>query len=145
MRLWSVHPRYFDRQALTACWREALLAQSVLAKPAGGYSNHPQLERFRAQAEPAAAVASYLAGIADEADSRGYRFDRGKINRQPQPGPLIPVTSGQLGYEWSHLLAKLNTRSPDVARRWVDEASPAPHPLFTTIPGPVSSWERVQE
>ncbi|WP_113719471.1 pyrimidine dimer DNA glycosylase/endonuclease V [Arthrobacter dokdonensis] len=23
MRLWSVHPRYFDRQALLACWREA--------------------------------------------------------------------------------------------------------------------------
>jgi len=26
MRLWSVHPRHLDRQGLTACWREALLA-----------------------------------------------------------------------------------------------------------------------
>lgn len=50
MRLWSVHPRYFDRQALTACWREALLAQALLIGATNGYRSHPQLERFRAPA-----------------------------------------------------------------------------------------------
>ena len=41
MRLWSVHPRYLDRQALVACWREGLLAQLVITTTRGGYSNHP--------------------------------------------------------------------------------------------------------
>jgi len=48
MRIWSVHPRYLDRQGLTACWREGLLAQKVLTGTTKGYRNHPQLRRFRA-------------------------------------------------------------------------------------------------
>ena len=47
MRLWSVHPRHLDRQGLTACWREGLLAQKVLTGTTRGYRNHPQLTRFR--------------------------------------------------------------------------------------------------
>ena len=31
MRLWTPHPKYLDRQGLTGGWREALLAQAVLA------------------------------------------------------------------------------------------------------------------
>ena len=31
MRLWSLHPRYLDRQGLTALWREGLLARAVHA------------------------------------------------------------------------------------------------------------------
>ncbi|MGB4136662.1 MAG: pyrimidine dimer DNA glycosylase/endonuclease V, partial [Microbacterium sp.] len=48
MRLWSVHPRYLDAKGLVACWREALLAQAVLAGRTRGYARHPQVERFRA-------------------------------------------------------------------------------------------------
>ncbi|NMR20414.1 pyrimidine dimer DNA glycosylase/endonuclease V [Cellulomonas fimi] len=54
MRLWSVHPRYLDRQGLTASWREGLLAQKVLAGGTKGYRNHPQLQRFRAAGVPRA-------------------------------------------------------------------------------------------
>ena len=46
MRLWSLHPRYLDRQGLLALWREALLARAVLGGRTRGYRNHPQLERF---------------------------------------------------------------------------------------------------
>jgi hypothetical protein len=31
MRIWWLHPQYLGRQGLTVCWREALLAQAVLA------------------------------------------------------------------------------------------------------------------
>ena len=34
MRLWSLHPRYLDSKGLVALWREALLAQAVLASQA---------------------------------------------------------------------------------------------------------------
>jgi len=47
MRLWTVHPRYLDPKGLVAAWREALLAQKVLAGATRGYRHHPQLVRFQ--------------------------------------------------------------------------------------------------
>ena len=83
MRLWSLHPRHLDRQGLTGCWRESLLAQAVLAGRTRGYRSHPQLERFRAQADPLVSVGAYLEALAEEASTRGYRFDRSRIDRRP--------------------------------------------------------------
>jgi Pyrimidine dimer DNA glycosylase len=62
MRIWSVHPRYLDRQGLTAGWREGLLAQKVLTGTTKGYRNHPQLRRFRAAGDGAALDAADEAG-----------------------------------------------------------------------------------
>jgi len=76
-----------------------------------------------------------------EADSRGYSFDRSKI------GPLraiagIGATSGQLRYEWQHLMRKLRARSPSLYRRWRGVAAPESHPLFRIERGAVAAWER---
>ena len=81
MRLWTVHPRYLDAKGLVAAWREALLAQKVLAGGTKGYRYHPQLIRFQVQRDPRAALAAFLTGLAEEAQRRGYRFDAGKISR----------------------------------------------------------------
>jgi hypothetical protein len=140
MRLWSVHPRYLDRQGLTACWREALLAQTVIGRTSGGYSNHPQLQRFRATADPLAAVGTYLRGVAEEADARGYNFTTSKILREGRM--TVPVMTGQLDHEWKHLLGKLAVRSPERLEALVGLDSPDPHPLFTVVDGPIESWER---
>lgn len=155
MRLWSVHPRYLDRQALAACWREGLLAQAVITKSSGGYSNHPQLERFRACEEPLHSLGAFLGGIVDEADARGYNFVRDKILRDParvEDGdrtaaaqgapPLIPLAAGQLDYEWGHLLAKLQARSPERAADFALLQTPDAHPIFEVVPGGIASWER---
>ncbi|NKX56027.1 pyrimidine dimer DNA glycosylase/endonuclease V [Arthrobacter mobilis] len=142
MRLWSVHPRYLDRQALTACWREALLAQAVLNGATRGYTMHPQLARFRSQPSPLQAVGAYLLSIADEAGSRGYRFDRSKVLHLPPRPVLLSLEIGQLDYEWNHLMRKLEVRSPDIATRWAEVLRPDPHPLFTLVEGPVAVWER---
>ncbi|QDZ15548.1 pyrimidine dimer DNA glycosylase/endonuclease V [Humibacter ginsenosidimutans] len=141
MRIWSVHPRFLDGKGLVACWRETLLAQAVLAGRTRGYTRHPQLVRFRAQADPISAIGAYLAGLADEADVRGYRFDRSRIDRPGTLDALVTVTDGQLAHEWGHLHEKLVGRSPEIAARWHD-AVPEPHPLFRVVPGPVESWER---
>ncbi|OFI37650.1 pyrimidine dimer DNA glycosylase [Arthrobacter sp. SW1] len=143
MRIWSLHPRQLDRAGLVACWRETLLAQAVLAGRTKGYQNHPQLVRFRADAEPLAAVGSYLSGVAAEAAARGYNFDAGRIIEPGAFSRRIPVTQGQLDYEWQHLGAKLQRRSPEDAVRW-SETEPAPHPLFFVVDGPVEDWERVR-
>lgn len=148
MRLWSLHPRHLDRQGLTGGWREALLAQAVLAGRTQGYRAHPQLERFRDHSRPDEAIGAFLSVLAEEATSRGYRFDHSRIDHPPRPGAaaaLIPVTDGQFALEWAHLLAKLEHRSPD---RWKHEQqlqAPEVHPLFEVVPGGVESWERERE
>lgn len=142
MRLWSLHPSLLDRQGLTAAWREALLAQAVLLGRTRGYTRHPQLERFRAQADPAVAVGAYLRAVADEAARRGYRFDTARIATPGESATgLIPVTAGQVDFEWQHLLRKLADRSPDVHAQ-VASGAPILHPLFTVIPGGIEPWER---
>lgn len=148
MRIWSLDPAYLDRQGLTAGWREALLAQAVLAGRTKGYRHHPQLTRFREQPDPLAAVGEYLAGVAEEATRRGYRYDVTKILRPaggPPVVPRIPVTEGQLAHEWRHLMAKLAVR--DHARRegLAGVATPAAHRLFVVVPGPVEAWEVVTD
>jgi hypothetical protein len=142
MRLWSVNPKYFDRQALTACWREGLLAQAVIDEPGRGYSRHPQLRRFQQADDPRAAIGDYLSAIVDEADARGYRFAREKIRVTGHAGRLS-VNSEQLAYEWGHLLAKLAQRSPDVWKRWNEVRIPDPHPSFTVVTGPIAEWEKI--
>lgn len=143
MRLWSLHPMYLDAQGLTALWREALLAQAVLRGRTRGYHAHPQLERFRAQPSPLAAIGAYLAAVCAEAQARGYAFDGAKIASTARHG-LLPVTDGQLRYEWDHLMRKLALRNGELHRRWRSVESPRCHPLFEVCPGDVEAWERPQ-
>lgn len=137
MRLWSIHPKYLDPAGLGAVWREGLLAQKVLQGQTKGYRHHPQLARFLANPDPAAAIASYLAAIAEEAARRGYRYDAGKI-APCRASSLIPVTLGQIEFETRHLRNKLQQRTPSWPRIEVLEL----HPLFIAVPGPVEPWEK---
>lgn len=141
MRLWSLHPRYLDARGLVALWREALLAQAVLRGKTRGYRDHPQLQRFRTQASPAAAIAAYLRAVHEEARARGYSFDASRIT----PGgaaPPIAVTRGQLGFEWRHLMAKLEARAPERCKAMDAIDAVEPHPLFHMVPGGIAEWER---
>ena len=144
MRLWSLHPKYLDRQGLLAAWREALLARAVLRGQTRGYVRHPQLERFRAHPRPRSAINAYLAGLRAEATRRGYAFDGSKTG-PVRPVEPIPVDAGQLAFEWRHLCAKLAVRSPAVLQQWHGVESPDLHPSFRLQPGPVASWERAAE
>ncbi|MGE5671580.1 MAG: pyrimidine dimer DNA glycosylase/endonuclease V [Fibrobacterota bacterium] len=142
MRIWSLNPMYLDPQGLVALWRETLLAQAVLRNETKGYKNHPQLDRFKALISPDKAVSQYLTAVYDEAVKRGYAFDKSKIHRFTKKVTLT-VTSGQLQYEWSHLMHKLETRNPEIYKQWYREKSITPHPMFTIIDGPVEVWEKV--
>lgn len=147
MRIWSLHPCLLDRRALVACWRETLLAQKVLRGLTRGYTNHPQLIRFRAHPQPLEAVAAYLSGLADEADARGYSFNRALIGagedgagkdgtdensagknsasknctdkaENPYASVArIPVSLGQLEYELAFLQHNVAGRDPEWEHR----------------------------
>jgi len=141
MRLWSLHPRHLDVRGLVTLWREGLLARAVLLGKTRGYRHHPQLERFKALADPTCAMDRYLSRVLDEAMARGYAFDTGKIAYLPSGGRRIPLTAGQLSFEWQHLLGKLAKRSPRVWREQKRQR-PKPHDSFRLIPGPMAQWER---
>lgn len=141
MRLWSLHPRYLDPQGLVALWREALLARAALRDETKGYRNHPQLDRFRCHEAPVSAINAYLAGVYTEAIARGYSFDRSKIDHV-QTCAQLPVTEGQISYEWQHLLQKLSTRNPALYESWRTCHEIECHPLFVVRQGQVEPWER---
>jgi hypothetical protein len=142
MRLWSLHPRYLDAKGLVALWREALLAQKVLAGQTQGYRHHPQLLRFRNSPDMQGGIASYLRAVQQEATQRGYRFDASKIGRCAE-SVCIPVTTKQMEYELKHLRAKLQVRDPAALQRIAGVHNPEPHPLFVVVPGEIEAWEVV--
>ncbi|MBF0111047.1 MAG: DNA lyase [Magnetococcales bacterium] len=141
MRLWTLHPRYLDAQGLVALWREALLAQKVLQGMTRGYTRHPQLLRFREQADPVGSVAAYLREVHRESLRRRYRFDSSRIATSPWEG-AIQETTGQLLFEWDHLLRKMSLRSPAHHDSLLSVSTPHPHPLFILVEGGVQTWER---
>lgn len=132
---------YLDSRGLVAVWREGLLARAVLRGKTRGYRKHPQLLRFRASNAPVSAINAYLGAIADEADARGYRFDRSKLGPVRDRTP-IPVTVGQLRFEAGHLRAKIAGRAPDELVRLPDDDRFEPHPMFKAGVGPIEPWEK---
>lgn len=152
MRLWSVHPRYLDRQGLLGLWREGLLAQKVLgAGPPYDvpYGKHPQLDRFKLHKEPIVAISYYLKQVFLEADRRFYKFNKTLIV-EPDGNPWtckLWVPQGQIEYEFKHLMNKLKNRDPVLYKHNQKETSIKVHPLFTVNQESqeVSQWERVKE
>lgn len=144
MRLWSLHPKYLDTKGLLGLWREALLAKAVLENRTFGYKNHPQLIRFRRHPYPVAAINLYLWYVYAEANVRGYRFDIKKLDVPKHPVDTIPVTIGQLLYEWRHLLNKLKLRDPIRFHRLINLPLPEPHPIMVVVSGEIEEWERLK-
>ena len=140
MRIWTLHPSHLDLQGLVALWREALLARAVLRGATRGYRHHPQLVRFQEHSTPRGAISRYLSAVHEEANRRGYAFDRSKVGPVHECGRII-ATRGQLEYEWEHLLRKLRRRSPSWYER-VRTLPPTAHPSFRMVAGPIASWER---
>jgi len=141
MRLWSVHPKYLDTKGLVALWREGLLAQACLLGHTKGYTNHPQLQRFKETEDPASAIGTYLFYVWQEALKRGYKFDKDKIAYTGH-GDLT-VNSGQVIYELEHLKGKLEERDPMTLHRLVNARALMLHPMFKAVSGPVETWEKV--
>lgn len=141
MRLWTLHPSYLDARGIVALWREALLAQAVLAGCTRGYTRHPQLIRFRECSAPLVSIAAYLRAIHEEARRRGYCFDAMKIATHRTADPII-ATRGQLDYEWQHLKVKLQARAPAWFAQLNIRTHVKPHPLFQVVQGAVAAWEK---
>lgn len=142
MRLWSIHPCYLDAKGLVALWREGLLAQNVLLGKTKGYKNHPQLIRFKNTTDSVGAISSYLSYVLEEASHRNYKFNAQKISNR-RFKDKVPVTKGQLKYEFEHLLNKLKIRDLDLYSKVCKTKKIIPHPMFIEINGKIENWEIV--
>ncbi|PLJ78672.1 pyrimidine dimer DNA glycosylase/endonuclease V [Infirmifilum sp. SLHALR2] len=143
MRLWSIHPKYLDAKGLVALWREALLARKVLEGGTKGYRNHPQLERFKACENPMECIDAYIYYVWLESVERGYSFDVSKVRKVVKVS-VIPVTEGQVSYEFQHLLGKLKARDPKRYQELVNLHRVEVNPVFKVVPGGVEPWEKVR-
>lgn len=145
MRLWSLSPVYLDTPGLLAAWREGLLAQKVLCGQTRGYRNHPQLLRFQSTTDPLKTIGWFLAEVFKESVRRGYDFQDQKILEKPDEAALspVPVTEGQIQYEWNLLRYKLFTRSPEKFQELKAISIPHLNPVFFEIPGSIENFEKV--
>lgn len=140
MRLWSLHPQYLDSAGLNASWREGLLAKNVLLGNTKGYTNHPQLIRFKNSPDPNLYIDAFLTEIYKEAARRNFSYSKDKIRLIENISP-ITVTKGQLVYELEHLKRKLQKRSPELLEKLPTLVDLKIHPLFETIEGEIEEWE----
>ena len=146
MRLWSIHPKYLDSIGLIALWRESLLAKKVLEGNTKGYTNHPQLIRFKNMGQGKLVyVNNYLLTIYNESIVRGFIFNKDKIDLLDANIALenMYVTNGQLEYEFSWLLEKLQKRSVEKYHENLEVENIEPNPIFSIIKGPVEEWEKL--
>lgn len=147
MRLWTIHPALLDTPHLNAVWREGLGAYTSLkawveGKPKG-YSNHPQLERFKDREFPLDTLAYYIKFVYYESLQRDFNYSKTKLPpcnedamKEIVSNPIV-VSVGQLKYEYALLCTKGVTLPPTVYE----------HPLFSIDranfdPEP---WERVRD
>lgn len=140
MRIWSLHPKYLDSKGLVALWRETLLAKKVLEGKTKGYINHPQLHRFRSEDKPVELINQYLSSVFYEAESRGYCFDRTKIDWNFS-NKHVQVTDEQMNFEKQHLLKKLKNRDLRCYNVLINSKDIEQHPLFEVKKGDVARWE----
>ena len=87
------------------------------------------------------ALGIFLAGLAGEAERRGYQFDTAKILERGSVRQ-IEETEGQLMLEWIHLNEKLQKRTPNLYQQFQDILMPESHPLFRIVPGGIRDWEK---
>lgn len=143
MRLWSIHPKYLDVKGLIALWREALLAKNVLENKTKGYKNHPQLYRFKNQSATKTLINCYLKTIYAESKKRKFAFDQTKIGKLSKY-KKIPVTSGQIAYEFKHLLKKLKKRDQVKYNKYKEIKTIALNPIFKKVSGNIENWEKIK-
>jgi hypothetical protein len=115
------------------------------------YWGHPQLQRFKANKDLSFYwITAYLYAILDEGLKRGYKFDKSKIRLARNKVVTIPVTKGQLEYEFKHLCRKVMKRDKDwfikiKGQEFRDNYHIKAHPLFKVIDGTIESWEKIKK
>lgn len=139
MRLWTLHPSTLDTKGFVGLWRECCVAVTALRNK-GGYFHHSQLDRFKATNNPLEYIGKYMEIVFDESINRGYKFNKNLIPYNDVELYSIPVTNGQMIFEYHHLANKLLKRDHNKYNELMKRMEI--HPLFHVINGPKENWEK---
>jgi hypothetical protein len=149
MRLWSRPFSELDRLGFLGVWREALVAQrAIKARLTGGaaaYMRHPQINRFLEHENPMQAIGCYLGHIWRESLSREYLFRTELIEIPCIDTEIMPVTNGQLLFEYFILYEKLEKRDEEAKIRLLSKFGNnaiVANPTFRIIAGEKENWEK---
>ena len=146
MRLWTIHPKYLDRQGLVALWREGIGALRELERPVerkSNYYKHPQLTPFKNSSQSIPFLKQYLFYVYLEAVNRGYKFNLTKLNMTKYDMKCgIELSTKQIKFEYVHLKDKLmNRRSKLFLRRLPNNFyNMSVNPVFTVIDNDELYW-----
>ncbi|MCQ4449045.1 MAG: hypothetical protein NO076_07415, partial [Sulfolobales archaeon] len=90
---------------------------------------------------PVLYLGTYLYYVYQEGVRRGYSFKEGKIVRYDL-SLKMPVTEGQVKYEFNHLLGKLKVRDPERFEELLRVQVVEVNPIFYVVEGDVEEWEK---
>jgi len=161
MRLWSLHPSLLDTVGLANLWLDCLKAQNLLEE-IPFRTDIPALLRFSCYSNSCEVLSWYIEGVWNEAKRRNLLFCYNrdyihlKVNEKnintkkgteikPPKSMLVPVTDGQLWFEYRKLLNELEHRDEimyNILLSFDDmNGLPSLHPLFNDIQGEVEIWD----
>jgi len=136
VRLWTIHPRYLDDEALREAWRDGLNLRRALKIGSKAAEPCPDAAPWIAESrQPVRALDLYLHAIHGEARRRGRSFDASKL------GPVdtktkIPIPSSWVSADWRDLRAIVAKRSPGFFPRIESVQRPHCHPAFRRVSTP---------
>lgn len=161
MRFWSLHPSLLDSISLMRLWKNSLKAQKLLAKNPLR-KDIPELLRFTQSIKSQEIFAWYMEAVFNEAHRRNLDdfYNREKINItvnenfdyqkkgveiKPPKSLLIPVTDGQLWFEYRKLLNELENRDEIMFNILLsfDDMNGLPpfNPIFKEKQGDIEFWD----
>jgi uncharacterized protein (UPF0297 family) len=102
------------------------------------------LVRFKQFPSPIKAIESYLHFVYEEGKKRGYNFERKKLSIKRPLRVIIPVSSGQVAFEFCHLKRKLKERDRKVYKSLRREKvnNLDLNPVFYLVSGGIEEWEK---
>ena len=140
MHCCSIHPCYFDKNALIATWREGLRIQKALRN---GDNRDPGLACFKYVSDPLRAIGSYLSFLAAEGARRGCKLAHERILYPNFDEEVIPLDHIQFDSDTKAIRKKLNHDNSAFAFELPESAEWKIHPAFTVIPQILSASHNI--
>lgn len=131
MSLWSLHPKYFDKQGLMSLWREGLAVQKMLAEDASLQKPVPMFEEFKKSSNPIKAIGSYLSMVASEGARQGYKLNHERILCPNFDAEFIEIKPEQIIFEMDFLKSKLKQRDVKKYYETAQASSIDVNPVFS--------------
>jgi len=145
MRLWAIHPKYLDVEALRVLWKDILTVHKIFLGETNNYINHPHVKFFLELEKPESYIKNYSISIYEEALLRGYSYKSNLIDMKNKRIKRIGIAKEQLENEFTILKDKLLFRDNERYRDLINVKKIETNPIFITSKNGYNFWEKKDE